>query len=256
MSSNHSRCALDLPVALVALRRHVLVPIDGRHAKLGSAANTAEGSPLPNAHAIETSWCGCWSYKGAAGKHSCFTLPAGLLPAGRLSCPPSFDAVDKVDPHNTQLMEAMWGYFSHNMEVVHYWLSMCVLPQETKQYPSRLEANAWHLVANPTGNVAGFSGTNDNHRLLPSQVQQVVLDDAPELEGTNGKMLDMLIKHASYATLQAATPRGGQQQVSNTIGGGMQPSDACRGLATFTAGSRLHLPGWCARSTAWQLLIR
>ena len=139
------------------------------------------------------------------------------MPAGPLSCPASFDVVDKLDPHNHQLMEAMWGYFSHNMEVVNYWLSMLVLPQETKQYPSRLTSTAWHLAQNPTGKVAGFSGTNDNHRLLPSQVQQVVLDDAPELEGTNGKMLDMLMKHASYATLQPTTPGAGQQQVGGAI---------------------------------------
>lgn len=115
--------------------------------------------------------------------------------------------MDKVDPHNTQLMNSMWAHFSHNMEVVNYWLAHCVLPLETKQYSSRLVATAWHLAQNPTGNVAGFSGTNDNHRLLPLQVKQVPLDAAPELEGTNGKMLAMLLHHAQYATL-AAKPQG------------------------------------------------
>jgi hypothetical protein len=100
-------------------------------------------------------------------------------------------------------MDAMWAYFSHNMEVVNFWLASCVLPTETKQYPSRLTATAWHLAERPSKGqgLAGFSGTNDNHWLLPSQVQQVPLYDAPELQGTNGKMLDMLLRHGRYETL-------------------------------------------------------
>jgi hypothetical protein len=127
-------------------------------------------------------------------------LAAWTVSAG---CTSIFDAVDKVDPHNTQLMDAMWAYFSHNMEVVHFWLASCVLPTETKQYPSRLTATAWHLAERASNGrgLVGFSGTNDNHWLLPSQVQQVQLYDAPDLQGTNGKMLDMLLRHARYDTL-------------------------------------------------------
>lgn len=87
-------------------------------------------------------------------------------------------------------------------QVVNYWLLNCVLPLETRQYPSRLVATAWHLAHNPTCNVVGCSGTNDSHRLLPHQVQQASLDEAPELEGTNGKMLDMLLSHGRYKTLE------------------------------------------------------
>jgi hypothetical protein len=110
--------------------------------------------------------------------------------------------VDKLDPGNSQLLGAMWAYFSHNMETVSYWLANCVLPLETKQYPSRLVATAWHLAQNPTGKIAGFSGTKDNHRLLPMQVVQVPLADAPRLQGTDGKMLDMLLNQATYCTLE------------------------------------------------------
>jgi hypothetical protein len=41
------------------------------------------------------------------------------------------------------------------------------------QYPERMQCSAWHLADNPRGRVAGFSGTRDNHRLLPLQVAQV-----------------------------------------------------------------------------------
>jgi hypothetical protein len=138
-------------------------------------------------------------------------LPVNLL---RIGCTSSFDSVDKVDPHNSQLLGAMWSYFSHNMEVVNYWLATCVLPAETKQYPSRLVATAWHLAHSPGGNIAGFSGTNDNHRLLPLQVQQVALAAAPQLQGTNGKMLDMLMREGHYATLQVQVSRSFRVRVT------------------------------------------
>jgi hypothetical protein len=126
----------------------------------------------------------------------------------------AFDSADKIDPHNHQLMGAMWSYFSHNMEVVNFWLAACVLTLETQQYPSRLTATAWHLAHSPTGRVCGFSGTNDSHRLLPLQVQQVQLAAAPQLQGTNGKMLDMLMQHAAYDTLQLTNNSGAGAQVS------------------------------------------
>lgn len=117
----------------------------------------------------------------------------------------AFDSVDKVDPSSAHLMHTMWLHFRHNMEVINFWLSTCVLKDDMKQYSSRLVATAWHLAQNPTGNVLGFSGTNDNHMLLPLQVRQVTLNTAPELEGTNGKMLSMLLQHARYATLRPRT---------------------------------------------------
>lgn len=65
----------------------------------------------------------------------------------------------------------MHSYFSHNMAVVNFWLYYCVLSKETGQYPKRLVATSWNLADNVDGRVVGFSGTNDNHRLLPLQVR-------------------------------------------------------------------------------------
>jgi hypothetical protein len=42
--------------------------------------------------------------------------------------------------------------------------------------------------------VVGFSGTNDNHRLLPLQVHQAQLDE-PMLQATNGKMVHVILNH-------------------------------------------------------------
>ena len=81
-----------------------------------------------------------------------------------------------------------------------FWLTSSVFPTETVQYPQRLKATAWHLRPPELGSCVGFSGTNDQHRLLPLHVHQHPLHGSA-LEATNGHMLDMLLKHASYEHL-------------------------------------------------------
>lgn len=112
-----------------------------------------------------------------------------------------FDSIAKVDPTNSHLLEAMWELMSHNMAVVNFWLSFCLFPNQTGQYPQRLSCNAWHLADTAERQVYGFSGTNDNHRLLPLQVQQADMSHKPLLAATNGKMLDVMLHTSSYATL-------------------------------------------------------
>ncbi|GAB4822814.1 hypothetical protein N2152v2_009860 [Parachlorella kessleri] len=124
-------------------------------------------------------------------------LADGLIPLDDLRF---FDDVTKLDTSNAQQMEVVYRHLSHNMGAVDFWLNSCVLGEETKQFPQRLVATAWHLADNPGGRVAGFSGTNDNHRLLPLQVQQH-LEVEQGLRATNGKMLAVLLDNPRYDTL-------------------------------------------------------
>ncbi|GLI61980.1 hypothetical protein VaNZ11_004546, partial [Volvox africanus] len=105
-----------------------------------------------------------------------------------------FDEVDKVDTSNRQQMELMYRYLSHNMAVVDFWLNYRVYPTEMRQYTQRLASSAWNLADNGRAQVVGFSGTNDNHRLLPLQVRQADIPDSA-LRATNGKMLSVILKH-------------------------------------------------------------
>eukprot|EP00887_Chlorella_sp_A99_P004660 scaffold4.g4660.t1 len=84
---------------------------------------------------------------------------------------------------------------------VDFWLNTLVLPAETQQFPERLVASAWHMADNARGRVCGFSGTNDNHRLLPLQVKQH-LEVEQGLRATNGKMLSLLLENRRYDTLE------------------------------------------------------
>jgi hypothetical protein len=140
------------------------------------------------------------------------------------------DSVKKLDPSNAALMATLHPAFSHNMEAINFWLRFCVFPGDTQQYPQRLMTTAWHLTSTPGATAAagaaaggtsgsqpeaataaqpaasfvvGFSGTKDNHRLLPATVHQKQLPD-PQLAGTDGRMLAALLNPAvaaGYITL-------------------------------------------------------
>jgi hypothetical protein len=114
---------------------------------------------------------------------------------------PAIDAVAKLDLTNAQQLQLLHRYFSHNQAAINFWLTHCVLPIESRQYSYRLTATSWHLADNAAGAVVGFSGTNDHHRLLPLQVQQAEPVDV-QLQGTNGKMLQLLLQLATYKELQ------------------------------------------------------
>ena len=84
----------------------------------------------------------------------------------------AIDSAAKLDPSNLQQLQLLHRAFSHNLAAVGFWLELCVFPEDTQTFPRQLAASPWHLADNPRGTVAGFSGTNDNHRLLPLQVAQ------------------------------------------------------------------------------------
>jgi hypothetical protein len=125
------------------------------------------------------------------------------------------DDVAKVDTSNAVQVQRLHSVFSHNTATVNFWLNLIVFPAETSQYPQRLVASAWHLAAGQS--VVGFSGTNDNHRLLPLQVKQATLEE-PLLKGTNGKMLHIMLRHTTgCTTLAVSLQSGGQDSSQNHL---------------------------------------
>ncbi|KAI9918934.1 hypothetical protein PsorP6_011514 [Peronosclerospora sorghi] len=91
---------------------------------------------------------------------------------------------------DTRQLEMLCRVYSFCMEAINFYLNTCVFPRDTQQYPQRLARTAWNLAAGPHN--LGFSGTNDNHRLLPLTVTQHEPEE-PALLGTNGKMIDKLV---------------------------------------------------------------
>ena len=118
----------------------------------------------------------------------------------------SVDGVRKLDLSNVLQRALLCRVYARCVPLVDFWLRARVLPGETTQYPQRLRATAWQMRV-VGGAAGGFSGTNDQHRLLPLHVRQLPLPDV-ELEATNGHMLALLLEKARYEALPA--PAAGQ----------------------------------------------
>eukprot|EP00957_Ditylum_brightwellii_P046856 3556411-Ditylum_brightwellii.AAC.1 len=84
-------------------------------------------------------------------------------------CISTLDNINKIDPQNKLQQKNMWNYFRRNIKAINFWLNYCIFPGEMEQYSKRLTTTSWHLAHNPSSNTIGFSGTNDNHRILPLQ---------------------------------------------------------------------------------------
>jgi hypothetical protein len=115
----------------------------------------------------------------------------------------TMDQIEKIDLSNAAQLELLTKHYRFNMHTINFWLNECVFPTETMQYPHRLVATAWHLANNANQLVAGFSGTKDLELLMPLQVRRVRPTDKVLL-ATDGKMLSLLLKCASYATFERA----------------------------------------------------
>ncbi|KAG6975154.1 hypothetical protein JG688_00002681 [Phytophthora aleatoria] len=101
--------------------------------------------------------------------------------------------------------ETLYKAYTFCMEAINFYLNTCVFPRDTAQYPQRLSRTAWNLAAGASN--IGFSGTNDNHRLLPLSVTQCEPNE-PSLLGTNGKMIDKILQVThSYEVIRPSPER-------------------------------------------------
>ncbi|ETK77423.1 hypothetical protein L915_16303 [Phytophthora nicotianae] len=101
--------------------------------------------------------------------------------------------------------ETLCNVYRFCMEAINFYLNTCVFPNDTQQYPQRLSRTAWNLAAG--ANNIGFSGTNDNHRLLPLSVTQREPGE-PSLLATNGKMIDKILQVThSYEVIRPSPER-------------------------------------------------
>lgn len=85
----------------------------------------------------------------------------------------------------------LFTLLQYNMNVIDFWLSNVVFPQELKIFEKKLMCTAWDLCNEQfTHRVTGFSGTNDTKNILPISIAQ---NDLKELESTNEDMRTILL---------------------------------------------------------------
>ncbi|CAB9529821.1 Protein of unknown function (DUF3645) [Seminavis robusta] len=145
----------------------------------------------------------CLQKKGPSAQHKIYdswidSVRGGAVDTNDLA---KFDSIQKVDLDNTVQRELMYQAFRKNMRVVSYWMNHFAFPLETHVFLQRRVTSAWDLVSFvQKHNAVGFSGTEDNRKLLPLSVRQIE-HDLPELRATNGAMLHRILECTSQVVL-------------------------------------------------------
>ncbi|KAL4745958.1 hypothetical protein BDW72DRAFT_198161 [Aspergillus terricola var. indicus] len=102
------------------------------------------------------------------------------------------------------LVAEIWRHLRYTREVINYFMSNFVFPLHARQFATKLSASGWDLILSRgsqyrstdglwvhPGFTTGFSGTNDNRRLLPLTIEQY---DLPGLSHTNAEVLTYLLQ--------------------------------------------------------------
>lgn len=129
--------------------------------------------------------------------HSC-RLPASLQQWNLL------DMDDEVQ------MDELWQLLRFDRNALNYFLNNFAFPQHAKQFSVKLQASGWDipLLSNKSSSknlTTGFSGTNDNKRILPHTIKQ---DDLPSLVQTDAEVLSYLLEPRNQRFYEAADRSG------------------------------------------------
>ncbi|KFA51508.1 hypothetical protein S40293_06317 [Stachybotrys chartarum IBT 40293] len=109
-------------------------------------------------------------------------------------------------------VEELWTYLRLDTNVLNYFLNKFAFPAHAKQFGVKLQASGWDIPllskdALSRNLTTGFSGTNDNKRMLPQTIKQ---DDLPSLVQTNAEVLSYLLEPRNQRCYQAVDRTGRQ----------------------------------------------
>ncbi|XP_044720036.1 very large low complexity protein [Hirsutella rhossiliensis] len=119
--------------------------------------------------------------------------------AGCDSLPEALSHWNLINVDDTGQVEKLWNHLRLSREVLDHYLNTFVFPRYAKQFAVKLQSSGWDLPLlsscsdekKLTAKTTGFSGTNDNRRLLPLTIRQ---DDLPSLKHTSAEVLTCLLQ--------------------------------------------------------------
>eukprot|EP00768_Dysnectes_brevis_P004222 gnl/Dysnectes_brevis/3014_a3723_500.p1 GENE.gnl/Dysnectes_brevis/3014_a3723_500~~gnl/Dysnectes_brevis/3014_a3723_500.p1 ORF type:complete len:1463 (+),score=446.01 gnl/Dysnectes_brevis/3014_a3723_500:1092-5480(+) len=114
--------------------------------------------------------------------------------------------VECVNIKDAGQVHRLYMSLRHNMMAVHYYLLNFVFPQESKQFPQRLQSSSWDIATPRTAHpLRGFSGTVDSAAILPAGVR---LRELPQLRHTNGTVVGYITHPANAYRVIPGEGRG------------------------------------------------
>lgn len=110
----------------------------------------------------------------------------------------------------------LWKYLRFDRSVLNHHMNTFVFPAHAKQFGVKLQASGWDIPLFLEDKIrhsdqpsrpltTGFSGTNDNKRMLPGTIEQ---DDLPSLRQTNAEVLNYLLEERNRLCCLATDDEG------------------------------------------------
>lgn len=108
-------------------------------------------------------------------------------------------------------IDGLWKYLRFDRNVLNHYMNTFVFPVHANQFGVKLQASGWDIPLTSRGTLSGaeterrslttgFSGTNDNKRILPQNIKQ---EDLPSLLQTNAEVLGYLLQKRNQTCYQA-----------------------------------------------------
>ena len=141
------------------------------------------------------------------------------------SLPPTLRHWNAINLEDEGQITQIHSHLRYNLTVINHFLNLFVFPNFAKQFSTKLQASGWDipLFSKSTDGhynnertapdldafklTTGFSGTNDNRRILPLTIRQ---NDLPGLSHTNAEVLTYLLQSRNR-TYKVIAQRDGQQ---------------------------------------------
>ena len=133
--------------------------------------------------------------------------------AGCDSLPEALHHWNVINVDDAGQVEELWRHLRLSRNVLNHYMNFFVFPLHAKQFGVKLQSSGWDLPLLPLdgenlcSKTTGFSGTNDNRRLLPLTIRQ---DDLPSLIQTNAEVLTYLLQDRNRRYMVAADKSGGR----------------------------------------------
>ncbi|KAK5999276.1 hypothetical protein PT974_01669 [Cladobotryum mycophilum] len=132
------------------------------------------------------------------------------------SLPSTLHHWNLINPDDEIQVRELWKHLRFNRHVLNDYMNTFVFPVHAKQFSIKIQASGWDIPLLANGAIfdvkspkqtltTGFSGTNDNKRMLPGTIRQ---DDLPSLLQTNAEVLCYLLEERNQRCYQAADKSG------------------------------------------------
>ncbi|KAJ4252346.1 hypothetical protein NW762_010944 [Fusarium torreyae] len=115
-----------------------------------------------------------------------------------------------LEMENEAQITMLWQHLRFEKHVVNHFMNNFAFPQHAKQFGLKFQASAWDIPllsesVERQGITTGFSGTNDNKKILPRTIRQ---NDLPTLIQTNAEVLVHLLEPRNQKCFQAIDRNG------------------------------------------------